>query len=81
MKYLIGFALLMLANLVYSSYAIKVSSDYAKKLKALKQEKERNMKLKALIEKEINYRTAKEHVDRFGYITIDWSKVKVVRSE
>ncbi len=81
MKYFVGFITLMLANLLYSSYTIKVSKDYTKKVSMLKQEKEKNMKLKALIEKEVNYKTAKEYTNKAGYITVDWSKVRVVRSQ
>ncbi len=80
MKYLIWAFLLLLFNLLYSSYSLNVARDYAKKVSELKREKERSLTLKAEIEKHINYKTVKSYAKSSGLSPIDWSRIKVVKS-
>ncbi|WPM31572.1 hypothetical protein IAE16_07035 [Hydrogenobacter sp. T-2] len=80
MKYLILASLLLMFNLLYSSYSLNVARDYAKKVSELKREKERSLTLKAEIEKHINYKTVKSYAESSGLSPIDWSRIKVVKS-
>lgn len=81
MKYFVAGILLLIVNLIYSSYAIYVSKDYAKKLSQLKLEKEKNLKLKAQIEKNVNYTSVKSYVEKAGFSPVDWSQVRVIGAD
>ncbi|RMH80195.1 MAG: hypothetical protein D6674_04970 [Acidobacteria bacterium] len=81
MRYLVAGIFLLIVNLIYSSYAIHVSKDYAKKLSQLKQEKDKHLKIKAQIEKSVNYTSVKSYVEKTGFNPIDWSQVRVIRAD
>ncbi|MFN3813105.1 MAG: hypothetical protein ACK4SM_00585, partial [Aquificaceae bacterium] len=72
MRYFFISVLFLIVNLIYASYAIKVSKEYTKKLSELRFQKERELKLHAKIEERINYSVAKEYVKRKGFVSIDW---------
>ncbi len=67
-KLLIGFFLLML-NIIYSSYALKVSKEYADKLISLKLIKEEVMLLTAEIE------SKKTEAVKSARTNIEWDRI------
>ncbi|MEZ0361091.1 MAG: hypothetical protein ABWK04_04210 [Hydrogenobacter sp.] len=79
MRYIVISLVLVVANLLYSAYALKTSKDYAKKLAQLRAQMERQLKLRAEIEKLVNYATAKNYAKADGFIPIDWGKVKILK--
>ncbi|GBC88884.1 hypothetical protein HRbin13_01016 [bacterium HR13] len=81
MKYLVVSLLLIALNLIYSAYALKTSKEYAKKLAELRNQTERQLKLRAEIDRRINYSTAKAYAREDAFIPIDWSKVRILKDE
>ncbi len=72
---LLGVAfLLFILSLLYSSYALKVSREHARKLTELKHLKEENLRLKASIEKMLNIKAFKRWAVKHGYEPFDWEK-------
>ncbi len=64
----------LLAGLLYSSYALKVSKEHARKLTELKRLKEENLRLKAEIESMLDIEGFKRWALRHGYKPFDWEK-------
>ncbi len=81
MRYFLISVLLLVINLMYASYAIKVSKEYTKKLSELRLQKERELKSNAEIEERINYSVAKEYARRNGFVPIDWRRVRIVEGD
>lgn len=72
---LIGMSVaLLLASLLYSSYALKVSKEHTRKLTELKSLKEENLRLRAEIEKMLDIKEFKRWALRHGYQPFNWEK-------
>ncbi|MCS7084071.1 MAG: hypothetical protein NZL90_03690 [Aquificaceae bacterium] len=71
-------AILLILNVIYSSFALKVAREHAKKVSLLKQQIELQSKLRLEIQSYINYKTARDYANRKRYVSIDWNRVKLL---
>lgn len=71
-------AILLILNIIYSSFALKVAREHAQKVSLLKQQIELQSKLRLEIQSYINYKTARDYAIRKKYISIDWNRVKLL---
>ncbi|MEN3034589.1 MAG: hypothetical protein ABDH18_06340 [Aquificaceae bacterium] len=78
MKFYILGVIFLILNIIYSSFALKVAKEHARKVSSLKQEMELRSRLKLEIQSQINYKTARQHALKEKYFSIDWNKVKIL---
>ncbi len=70
--------LILLANMIYSAYSIKVLKEHSQKLSTYKSLKEENLRLRAEIERMLNIRELERYALQRGFKPFNWEEFALI---
>lgn len=72
---------LLVGNMLFSSYSIKLLKEYSAKLSEYRKLKEENLELRAKIEKELNLKDLERYALRKGFKPFRWEEFVLILIE